>query len=324
MKTATLSKTDRDSFIPVSPLTIIPSTIVGVSLYILEDKTGKYKLYRAADYPIEEIDLKRLPDRGIDRIYVNSRDKQRYQRYLQDNISKVMSNEAIKPGDRFQLLNNVMRGMLQDSFAKKNRQTTVQKTREMSNQIVNLLCHQDLSRQDLFSVLNHDHNTFTHSANVAYYSVLLSKSLGISDKKTLKQIATGALLHDIGKLEIPKSILDCPGPLDERAIARIKEHPKIGFLKLCDREDVSFGELMMIYQHHERKNGRGYPVGLLGEEIHEWARICMVVDIFDALTSDRPYRDGMDLGVALSIIERQSDGLEEEFYRCWKAIITRL
>jgi len=324
VKTASPEKTERDSFIPISPLTIVPSTIVGVSLYILEEKTGKYKLYRAADYPIEDVDLKRLPDKGIDRIYVNNRDKQRYQRYLQENITQVLTNESIKPGDRFQLLNNVMRGMLQDSFSKKNRQTTVKKTRQMGNQIVDLICRQDLSKQDLFSVLYHDYNTFTHSANVSYYSVLLAKSLGINDSKTLQQIATGAFLHDIGKLEIPNSILNCPGPLDEKAIAQIKEHPKIGFLKLCDRKDVSFGELMVVYQHHERKNGRGYPVGLVGNEIHEWARICMIVDIFDALTSNRPYRDGMDLGVALSVIERQSDGLEEEFYKCWKAIITKL
>ena len=103
----------------------------------------------------------------------------------------------------------------------------------------------------------------------------------------------------------------------------MKRHPTDGFLKLKDQENVSFDQLMMVYQHHEWQNGNGYPVGITVEEIHPWAKICVVADVFEALTSDRPYRSSMPLSKAMEIMDSESNAhFDEEILRCWKTIIT--
>ena len=95
-----------------------------------------------------------------------------------------------------------------------------------------------------------------------------------------------------------------------------------GFRRLCHREDLSYAQLMMGYQHHERLDGKGYPVGIGAEEIHPWARVCAVVDIFEALTSNRPYRVDMPFEKAFEILDRNCEvALDEEIVRCWKTTI---
>ena len=153
---------------------------------------------------------------------------------------------------------------------------------------------------------------------------MLAKALGIVDRQCLERIATGGLLHDLGKLEIPEAILTKEGKLTDQEFATIKRHPTIGFRKLCHRTDLDFAQLMMVYQHHERLDGKGYPVGVGTGEIHEWGRICAIADVFEALTSTRPYRAAMRPKAAFDIMDRQSTtGFDTEMYQCWKMTIQK-
>ena len=110
----------------------------------------------------------------------------------------------------------------------------------------------------------------------------------------------------------------------EKVVAYESRYPTTGFAKLCSREDLSYAQLMMVYQHHERLDGTGYPVGVTGEEIHDWARLCSVADVFEALTSNRPYRAGMSISKAFSIMDPGADTtFDKEMLECWKAIIKK-
>ena len=168
-------------------------------------------------------------------------------------------------------------------------------------------------------MLHFDYGTFTHSANVAYYTLILAHALGQTDRDALRAIGIGALLHDIGKVGIPERILLKPGALSPEERNLIRSHPTLGLLSLRDQHPLEFGQLMMVYQHHERLDGSGYPVRLGGTEIHEWARICAVADVFEALTSDRPYKRALSSAAALDVIEQgERKGLDPEYFRCWK------
>ncbi len=116
-------------------------------------------------------------------------------------------------------------------------------------------------------------------------------------------IGYGYLLHDIGKIGIPEAVLNKQGPLTDEEWAVMKTHPLIGVQVV---KPIKFlGDAVnVIRSHHERWDGKGYPEGLKGEEIHLAARIFTVVDTFDAMTSDRPYRRGLPVEVALEEIER--------------------
>jgi HD-GYP domain-containing protein (c-di-GMP phosphodiesterase class II) len=133
----------------------------------------------------------------------------------------------------------------------------------------------------------------------------------------------GALLHDLGKLEISDRILAKPGRLDEFEFRQVKQHPGLGLRRLLNEQRrLSHGQLMIVYQHHEKLNGMGYPVGLPSEEIHPWAKICSVVDIFEALTSQRPYRKPMTHATALAMLDNLAGTeLDEEIVKCWKTLI---
>jgi HD-GYP domain-containing protein (c-di-GMP phosphodiesterase class II) len=121
-------------------------------------------------------------------------------------------------------------------------------------------------------------------------------------------------------LEIPNQILGKPGRLTKEEMAVVRRHPTRGFQLLREENELSSGQLMMVYQHHEWMNGKGYPVGCLGREMHLWARICAVVDVFEALTGKRPYRRPNTIVESLAIMDRESGThFDEEILRCWKS-----
>lgn len=133
-----------------------------------------------------------------------------------------------------------------------------------------------------------DHETTGHSFRVAHYALALARRLGIQGER-LRAIEWGALLHDVGKIAVPDAILRKAGQLTEEEWHVMRQHPNWGFEMLAD---VQFLEpaLEIVYSHHERWDGGGYPRGLAREETPLAARIFAVVDTYDSITSDRPYR----------------------------------
>jgi len=147
-----------------------------------------------------------------------------------------------------------------------------------------------------------DTETQWHSWRVAKFTRRIAEAAGISGDE-LMNIEQGALLHDIGKIGVRDSILLKPGPLTPEEWVEMKKHPELGFRIIANIEYLK-DAAQIVYQHQERYDGRGYPRGLKGEEISIGARIFVIADTMDAITSDRPYRKGSPLEVALAEIER--------------------
>ncbi len=135
-----------------------------------------------------------------------------------------------------------------------------------------------------------DSETHGHSERVVTYSLRLGREYGLSSED-MKSLEFGALLHDIGKIGVPDSILRKPAKLTEEEWVRMREHPVHGQQILRGIEFLQ-GAARVVAQHHEQWDGSGYPLGLRGEEIDICARIFSVADAFDAITSDRVYRSG--------------------------------
>jgi putative nucleotidyltransferase with HDIG domain len=150
-----------------------------------------------------------------------------------------------------------------------------------------------------------DHETTGHSFRVALYALALGKAMGIHGE-ALKAIEWGALLHDVGKMVVPDEILRKVGPLTEEEWHIMKQHPTWGFDMLAEVSFLQPASLEIIYSHHERWDGCGYPRGIAGEAIPLAARIFSVVDTYDAITSDRPYRRARPHQVAVAELQRVS------------------
>lgn len=147
---------------------------------------------------------------------------------------------------------------------------------------------------------NFDNYTYVHSVNVGLLATLIAMQMGYRGNQ-LKELTLGALLHDLGKMTIPSEILNKPSGLTKQEFEIIKRHPMRG-VELLREVKVSPEVLAGIHQHHERWNGQGYPDRLRSTAIHPNARVIAVADVFDAITADRPYHDGMPPYHALELI----------------------
>jgi HD-GYP domain-containing protein (c-di-GMP phosphodiesterase class II) len=143
-----------------------------------------------------------------------------------------------------------------------------------------------------------------HTRQVTEFTIRLAKIMGVSEPELL-HIKRGALLHDIGKMGIPEAILQKPGPLTDEEWAIMCKHPQIAY-DLLSPVIYLYPALDIPYCHHEKWDGSGYPRGLAGDTIPLAARIFVVVDVWDALTSDRPYRNAWTDANARQYIQEQS------------------
>ncbi len=163
-----------------------------------------------------------------------------------------------------------------------------------------------------------DSETHGHSERVVSYSLRLGREYGLNSEQ-MKSLEFGALLHDIGKIGVPDSILRKPAKLTEEEWERMREHPLHGQQILRGIEFLQ-GAARVVAQHHEKWDGTGYPIGLSGEDIDVCARIFAVADAFDAITSDRVYRRGKSYEAAAQELDdwagRQFDPkVVEAFHR---------
>ena len=167
-----------------------------------------------------------------------------------------------------------------------------------------------------------DKYTRGHSIRVAHYTAMLAKEMG-RDEDTCEKYYNIALLHDIGKIGIPEEVLNKPGKLNDEEFATIKSHSALGFDTL---KDISIMPELAIGAgaHHERPDGKGYPNGLKHEEIPDVARIIAVADTFDAMYSNRPYRNRMPFTKAYNIItEVSGTQLDADVVEAFKRLVEK-
>lgn len=156
----------------------------------------------------------------------------------------------------------------------------------------------------LRAIESRDKYTENHSLRVSEYSLMLYDYIEFTDKNLREIMRVGCLLHDIGKIGIPDSILNSTGKLSDDERKKIEKHPLTG-INICKGIKGLSQYNSIIRSHHEKLDGSGYPDGLKGSEIPYYIRIIVIADIFDALTSDRTYRKGNDIKTAIRIMQEQ-------------------
>lgn len=177
------------------------------------------------------------------------------------------------------------------------------------NLVADLILDDILNDRDVvFNIMDlksHDTYTYYHSVNVCVISVIMGKNLGLP-RMRLKELAIGALLHDLGKAYIDPKILEKKTLLTEEEFSQIQEHAKLGFERLRYSTGLSILSAHIAYQHHEREDGSGYPRRLVGDDIHIYAKIAAVADSYDAMTSNRGYKKTVWSHEAIDELLRES------------------
>jgi HD-GYP domain-containing protein (c-di-GMP phosphodiesterase class II) len=309
-------------YLPVATASLVPAAVLTCELYIQRPGRPYAELYRGASYPFEQDDLNRLRTDGVDHLYVRTEDADAYRQYLCEH---VLHDQHIPQPARMRALREVTRVAFQEALDTNDCGQMVGVATAFGDDLAAMVSEQSLAFRELFTTLEHDYYTFTHVCNVSMYCVVLAHRLGICEGDGLGEIAAGALLHDIGKRHIPATVLNKPGKLTDDEWIMVREHPGSGFRELAGRDDLTWPQLMMVYQHHERLDGSGYPAGILGEDMHPWARLCAVVDVFDALTCHRPYRRPVPVTEVCDYLNKYA-GLwfDPEAVSCWTSHVGKV
>lgn len=217
----------------------------------------------------------KLMEMGIHYIYINDE--------LSNGIevTDVISEQTRSQGKK--IVSDVVKSITN------NRPLNIDAVKKNVVDIINDIMNNKSVMLNLTDIRTNDSYTFSHSVNVAVISVLIGKALHY-DKEKLIKLGIGALLHDIGKAIIPEEILNKPGKLTVEEFNIMQEHSPLGYEIVKRSWDLSPLSKTIILSHHEKLDGTGYPMGKKGNDIHEFARIVSICDVFDALSSDRCYR----------------------------------
>jgi HD-GYP domain-containing protein (c-di-GMP phosphodiesterase class II) len=302
------------AYVPVAVETLVPSAAHGFDLYLRQSRTNSYVLYRRNGYPLSDEDVRRLTEQDVRTLHILFDDRNAYAEHLN---RLLLESHSLTSVEKYNILKGAARSLLLEQFSGNLSESSLQPVNTLSQQMVESICSDDMVLRDMFFLMAHDYQSYTHATNVSTYCLTIARGLGIHDLQELVAITTGALLHDIGKRHLPPDLLNKGSRLTRKENSLFQRHPQLGFEELCLRTDLSWGQLMMVYQHHERVDGAGYPVQVCGDEMHLWARICAVADAFDALTSDRSYRRAVPLGAALEFIsQRAGKAFDKEIVKC--------
>ncbi len=234
--------------------------------------------------------------------------------YIDDKISEgIEVNESIPPEKRIHAVKKITESFKKIKGLEGKKASYVLDIQSVEiGIIVEDLLDAILNSNEMLTVLTdsflYDEYLYQHSFQVTLYSLAIAKELGYS-YKDMKLIGIGAMLHDVGKLQVPTNILLKPGSLTDEEFEMMKQHARLGFDILRNLHSISLLVAHCAFQHHERLDGSGYPRGLKENEIHPYAKIIAVADVFDAVTSERVYRKQMLPSEGINLIQTGSGKL---------------
>lgn len=224
---------------------------------------------------------------------------------MPENFNKILKDATVPPKQKAGYIYEASLDVM-DRLLKNPNVENLTQFKEGVSDIVDLILDDNETSSHLLNITNHDYYTFTHSVNVGVLSILLTKALyGSSSPHDMGELGAAFFLHDLGKIHIPDTLITKPGVFNDEERRIMQAHPKEGFQILSDTDQLSPECKIIVMQHHERADGSGYPLGLKNNEIHAYGRICSIADVFDALTSERPYKAGLTPFEALSIMKNQ-------------------
>lgn len=189
-------------------------------------------------------------------------------------------------------------------------------TRNITEDLMKAISDNDAIAVDISALKISDEYTFKHSVDVATMSMIVAKRYGFNEQQVY-EIGVSGLLHDIGKSKIPNEVLNKAGKLTDEEFALMKQHSVLGYRIVQNKNDLSNDIKMGVLQHHEKINGKGYPIGVTEDKINLFAKIISVADIYDALVTERPYKKPFSPRDAVEMIMSMTGELNIDAMRCF-------
>ena len=241
-----------------------------------------------------------------------------------EDLINIIHDKSLPRESKFRLVRQHSITMMKNLLENPTTQN-IKEAKKGIAEVVNLILTDDATLHYLLNITSHDFYTYTHSVSVGVLGVALAKSMfKNSNAHDMHALGVGFFLHDVGKVGIDQAIIMKPGKLTADEMEEMRRHPLLGYKLLQEARQLTEESKTIVLQHHERTDGTGYPRRLHSENIHIYGRICSIADVYEALTSDRPYRQKLPPFTALKIMQEEmghhfQKDLLEKFIRLLKA-----
>jgi len=230
----------------------------------------------------------RLAISSYEHIWVRDVDFKFVRDYVDQLILNPKVNISLKPEERMDTLRRSAMIVVEDLFEHPSAENINRSTKVVGS-FVYVLMKDPKAYLMLSKLSTHDPYTLQHSVGTSVNSIILARKVGVTDEKELLEAGLAGLLHDVGKVQVKKEIINKPGPLDPLEWEEMKTHSHAGFEIVKNNPQLSERTKRAILEHHEEKNGTGYPGGLREDGISLFSKIVCISDIFNALTTTRSY-----------------------------------
>lgn len=316
-------------YMSISPAAVVPGALPEFRIYVRTPQ-GNYILWALVGKKVTAEQLARLAEGGSKEIFVDLEEQFKYEQYLESNLGSILENESASDDQKAQIFSkvstNVVKGAFETSMGLGAMGAdAIRRTQTLIENALQFIKESN-SLHALSKMIGHDYQTYEHATKVLWFTVAFfrlnpdileqiepgyqtfdeTKKLDI-----LKQCGVGALLHDIGKAFVSQEILTKNDPLTDVEWEIMKRHPLNGLAMLIDTDIPSFVKKAVLH-HHEDFHGGGYPMSLEGLNINTLARVLRIIDVFDAMTSRRPYKEPMAPMAAAQIMIGTPEDKEED------------
>ncbi|HWR82513.1 MAG TPA: HD-GYP domain-containing protein [Candidatus Deferrimicrobium sp.] len=315
MATVALRTRIEQAFLPIYLDSLRVDTILQFDLYIKVKRS--LVLYRSADLPFSDQTRQKLLENRVERLYITSDAKDKYQQYMEENLGKVLTDPEIVDEKKAGILYETSTGLVKDVLANPTYGENIRRSKNLVTNTIEYIFRGRDAFLNLLKITSFDYYTYTHCVNVATFSIGLARQMGFTDEKFLHDLGVGALLHDVGKSRVSERILNKRTALNPTEFEIMKKHPKWGVDILAETDEIEGVSYYPVLQHHERGDQRGYPGGLGLNEMHLYSKIVAIADSFDAMTTQRVYQNAMETFPALKIMLATKGAFDDELLRAF-------
>ena len=297
-------------YVPVGIECIEPDMFPDVALYL---KSGSnFVLYKNHGRDFSARDSERLKENNVEFLFVSPGDMEAITEFMENNAERLLKSEKINNKLKGKMMYQTTVNFVGDIFSNPEKVGDFERSKRLMKNLLNYISSDSSALTSLETVMSHNYPTFVHSLQVTTLSLLIHSEAYLLARDEMLDVGMGTLLHDFGKIFIPKEILNKTSKLNESEIAIIKRHPEEGYQYLKENTQLSEVSLAIVRCHHERINGNGYPFGLKGQDIPRSAQIGGMCDVYCNLAVDRSGRKALPPGMIIHVMKQEMKGAFNE------------
>lgn len=288
--------------------TLRVGSITGFNIFTVPESDHSPVLYTRRNTAISEDVYKNLIALKSNPIYIEKGDLDIYLGFVEESLGAILDSDDLTTPEKVAVMYDCARRVARGLLSVTDVPNFIPRARTLVIALSDFVLRSEDFIQSFVKVCDYSYSESTHCVNVLMYSLSFIQRMGIRDVGWIHNFSVGALLLDVGKNGVDKTLLDRNGPLNPSQLQTLQRHPVYGSDILKSHGIIDEVVLNIVKHHHEKLNGKGYPDGLHDDQVPKYVRIVTICDIFDTLTTKRPYSEATDTFSALKLMHAKMVG----------------